>query len=309
MPQDDGIGAFTPAAKPAGPVAPPRTQDLSSGLVSRNTEYTADSIAAQAQPWSRQIAAATAALNSPTAGSKPEVDAISGRSSGITNRVDASVSEIGEGFVTGNYAKAMAGLNAGLNAPFSAVTGYWQAGKLNDAIAEFTKNNGGRLHDMNSYMAMAENNLYQMAEQANAFTPSGAKARKIMDQKRTLGDDMMARIDDAMANTDDPDTLDQLQGMKDDWSNWLASRDQRVAAEQPEVNQLDKQAAVMNAQTKVDASTFSNASTMAQKLIDSGGTDPNTAFSQHMTGAAQNFAQQVQKALIYSRAQFQSTLQ
>jgi hypothetical protein len=81
-----------------------------------------------------------------------------------------------------------------------------------------------------------------------------------------------------------------------------------VNAEQPEANQLDAQAATMNQQAKVDASTFSNASTMAQKLIDSGGTDPNTAFSQHMTGSAQNFAQQVQKALVYSRAQFQSTL-
>jgi hypothetical protein len=31
-------------------------------------------------------------------------------------------------------------------------------------------------------------------------------------------------------------------------------------------------------------------------------------YSQHMTASAQNFAQQLQKALIYSRAQFESTL-
>jgi hypothetical protein len=285
-----------------------RTQDLSSGLVSRNTDYTANSIAAQALPWSAQIAAATTALQTVANPTKPEVDAVSGRSSGLTNTVDNTLVKVGEGIGTGNYLKAISGLNKAINTPFATATSWYQAGKVNDAIKAFTAQNGDMLHDMNSSMAIAEKNMNQIAEQANDFAPSGSKARAIMDQKRNLGSDVMAQIDDAIANNTDPDTAGKLQAMKNDWSNWLASRDQRVNAEQPEVNQMDAQASAMNQQAKVDASTFSNASTMAQKLIDSGGTDPNTAYSQHMTGSAQNLAQQVQKALIYSRAQFQSTL-
>ena len=192
--------------------------------------------------------------------------------------------------------------------PISSFTDIYQASKVNNAIQQFATQNGPTLHDMNTSMSLAQKNMDQLADLAQNFRASGGKARGLMDQKRTLGDDMMAQIDDAIANNTDPDAADTLQGIKDDWSNWLASRDQRVGAEQTEVNQLDARASAMNAQTGIDGSAFSKAANMADKPIG-GSSDPNTAYTQHMTAAAQNFAQQLQQALIYSRAQFESMLQ
>jgi len=297
MPDDDGIAGPVLKVKPP---APPRVQDLSSTLVSNNTDTTLDSISAQAAPWRAQINAAAQAL-------KPDVDAVSGKQSGLVNQVDPSGIGIGQGLVTGNYAQAVKGLNDGLNAPFSTLADFYQAAKVNTAIQQFTAQNGSTLRDMNSSMALAQRSMDQLAELAQNFTPSARNASALIDQKRSLGADMSAQIDDAIANNTDPDAADKLQGMKDDWDNWLASRDQRVANEQPVVNQLDAQAATINAQAKVDGSTFMNAANLTDKLIG-GSADPNTTYSQHMTSAAQNFAQQLQQTLVYSRAQFESAL-
>lgn len=96
--EDDGIGPFIAKYKPT---APSRVRDLSSGVVRDSGDATLNGISAKAQPWRFQIDTAMNAL-------KPEVDPVSGKTSGLANRVpDPSGVDFSAGLISGEYLQAL----------------------------------------------------------------------------------------------------------------------------------------------------------------------------------------------------------
>ena len=242
MTHDDGLPPPpTPAPRPH--VTP--HDDLSLDTVKDSLGWTAGNAKDATAPWAKAMA--TASQQGGPLGAPPSFkpDGLNPLSP-VESMFEQAVG--GDPSLKGMLKGVGSGILTGIGHPISALTDQYQVSKMRDLQAQFLKKNDFWLRRLSEGLGEAKANMRALANLMDATSFDRGKLDQIMKRKKACGDGVRNQIDDALANAKTPEERAKLKAMKDDMDKWSAERDQRMKAEQPAIDAMNKKTDQFNAQ-------------------------------------------------------------
>ena len=233
MPNDDGLAPPPPPVPKAPPI--PRGPDLEKGFVDEQLR----GVVGGQDSFVGKLALAGTTQESGKPTFKPftpnaAADGLRPVTSTLEKAVDIDSPEAA-------WARFM---GTSVMNPFTSAVDQYQVHKIRDMQAKFYQDHGYTLNKLAEDLSHAKGSMKRLCDWLSKQHIPDNNIRGIMDKKAATGNKAMADLDNALANTTDPDDRAKLQAMKSDFTKWTQERDQRLKPEWDEEialeNRMDK---------------------------------------------------------------------
>ena len=178
--------------------------------------------------------------------------------------------------------------------------------RIDELQKNFFQNHAGDLTSLSDSMNSALKNVRDLGylmqpDSFDKFHLSAGPMQQILEQKKQVGRELSSQLENAIANTDDPDEKARLQAELDDVNAWTAQSDQRIAQDQNAISEMQQRTnAVMRAASAQSDALVNAAFSPSPGNVTNDGQILSTT---HTQPDAVQFAQGLRQSLIQSRVQ------
>jgi hypothetical protein len=252
--------------------------ELTRDAVRRALKHTLQSLNQDVVPWHQQLAATPR-------GSDFDLRRESDRGADVLDSLKATGAILGEALAKRYAASAVQGGLSYLEEPLGALSKSREP-EGHDALQQaFLKQYGTTLQSLSDEMDKIARGLRGLsnltARGAAELDPNGTN--RIYDRMRTLGDATLRQIEDALGAAISRDDRKRLQLVRDEMTDWMVGRDERLQEMLPAMEELSIRAGVLRGEALIQSNRLAKAGEMAGRAA---GTSDSVAHPNHAEQAA-----------------------
>jgi hypothetical protein len=235
MPEDDGLPL--PAPPPWRPPPIARTEDLDAGHVDNGLR---DLLRAPAGATGDALEGVFSAV--PVGSWKPTFRHFRGRGTDALAHVESVMEEaVGSDPSLAGTLKAVVGAFAtGFFSPVAAITDGIVVPGIEKMQGEFFQRHQSDLRNLSLALSHAKRVMLDLGDLLSRFNPKALRPEEILNQKRRAGRAVYDQLVDALDAQTDPAERARLQAQKDQMDTWFKDVDERIAREQPQIDDLQR---------------------------------------------------------------------
>jgi hypothetical protein len=278
--------------------------EVTRDAVRRSLKQTLQSLNQDVVPWHQQRAATPR-------GSDFDLRRESDRGADVLGSLKATGAILGEALAKRYAASAVQDGLTYLEEPLGAMSKSREP-ERHDALQQaFLQQYGTSLQDLSEEMAEIARGLRGLsnltARGAAELDPNGTN--RIYDRMRTLGDATLRQIEDALCAAVSRDDRKRLQLVRDEMTDWMVGRDERLQEMLPAIEELNVRDGVLRSEALIQSNRLAKAAEMAGRAAGTSDSGGHLNHAEQAAPEAETFSARLRALLLGAHIDITAPLQ